>query len=100
MKAIASDVREWGIHEMSDKEVDDLSRMFNGKIRGWVNYYGRYYPSALHRVFDCINRRLVRWAQKKYKRYRGHQRQATQWLRRMARQHPRLFAHWEAGVVP
>ena len=62
--------------------------MFNRYIRGWVNYYGRYHPSALHRTFDCINRRLVRWAMKKYKRYRGHQRRATQWLRRIARKRP------------
>lgn len=100
MKAIASDVRGWGIHEMSDKGLDDLSRMFNSRIRGWVNYYGRYYPSALHQAFDCINRRLVRWARKKYKRYRQHQRRTTQWLRRIARQQPQLFAHWQAGVVP
>jgi len=100
MKAIARAVRGWGIHAASEKELDDFSRMFNRYIRGWVNYYGRYYPSALYRTFGCINRRLVRWAMKKYKRYRGHQRRATQWLRRIARQKPELFAHWELGFVP
>ena len=84
----------------SDKELADLSRMFNKNIRGWVNYYGRYYPSALRRTFDCVNRRLVRWAMKKYKRFRVHQRRATQWLRRIAREQPTLFAHWGLGFVP
>ena len=100
MKAIARTVRDWGVHAASEKELDDFSRMFNRYIRGWVNYYGRYHPSALHRTFDCLNRRLVRWAMKKYKRYRGHQRRATQWLRRIARNRPELFAHWELGFVP
>jgi len=100
MKAIAATVRGWGIHAMSDKGLDDLSRMFNKCIRGWINYYGRYYPSALHRAFACLNRRLVRWAQRKYKRYRQHQRHATHWLRRVARERPELFAHWEVGAVP
>ncbi|MFQ5344098.1 MAG: group II intron reverse transcriptase/maturase [Anaerolineae bacterium] len=100
MKAIVRTVRGWRIHAASEKELDDFSRMFNRYIRGWVNYYGRYYPSALHRAFDCINRRLVRWAMKKYKRYRGHQRRATQWLRRIARNRPALFAHWQLGIVP
>jgi len=100
MKAIVRIVRGWGIHAASEKELDDFSRMFNRYIRGWVNYYGRYHPSALHRTFGCINRRLVRWAMKKYKRYRGHQRRATQWLRRIARNRPELFAHWELGFVP
>jgi len=100
MKAIVRSVRDWGIHAASEKELDDFSRMFNRYIRGWVNYYSRYYPSALHRTFNCINRRLVRWAMKKYKRYRGHQRRATQWLRRVARERPALFAHWQLGIVP
>ncbi len=100
MKAIVRTVRDWGIHAASEKELDDFSRMFNRYIRGWVNYYGRYYPSALHRTLGCINRRLVRWAMKKYKRYRGHQRRATQWLRRVARKRPELFAHWQLGIVP
>lgn len=100
MKAIVRAVRDWGLHAASDKELDDFSRMFDKHIRGWVNYYGRYYPSALYRTFDCINRRLVRWAMKKYKRFRGHQRVATQWLRRIARARPELFAHWRLGIVP
>ena len=100
MKAIARAARGWGIHADSEKELDDFSRMYDRYIRGWVNYYGRYYPSALHRAFDCINRRLVRWAMKKYKRFRGHQRCATQWLRRVARERPELFTHWRLGIVP
>jgi RNA-directed DNA polymerase len=100
MKAIVRSVRGWGIHAASDKELDDFSRMFNKHIRGWVNYYGRYYPSALHRTFACFHRRVVRWAMKKYKRFRGHQRAATHWLRRLAREQPELFAHWSLGFVP
>jgi RNA-directed DNA polymerase len=100
MKSIVRAVRGWGVHAASEKELDDFSRMFNRYIRGWVNYYGRYYPSALHRTFECFHRRLVRWAMKKYKRYRGRQRRATQWLRRVARQRPALFPHWELGIVP
>jgi RNA-directed DNA polymerase len=100
MKAIVHTMRDWRIHAASEKELDDFSRMFDRYIRGWVNYYGRYYPSALHRPLSCLNRRLVRWAMKKYKRYRGHQRRATQWLRRVARERPELFAHWRLGIVP
>jgi RNA-directed DNA polymerase len=99
-KAIVRTVRDWGIHAASEKELDDFSRMYDRQVRGWVNYYSRYYPSALGRTFGCINRRLVRWAMKKYKRYRGHQRRATQWLRRVAREKPELFAHWRLGFVP
>ena len=73
--------------------------MYNRKIRGWVNYYGKYYKSALYPIFDRLNRRLVRWVQKKYKRCR-HQRRATHWLRAIARKEPGLFAHWQLGALP
>jgi hypothetical protein len=49
-QAIVAEVRTWGIHRMSDKDLPDLARMFNQKIRGWIAYYGKFYPSALHRV--------------------------------------------------
>ena len=76
-----------------------VARRAKPVIQGWVNYYGRYYRSALDPVFSCLNRRLVRWTQNKYKRYRG-QRRATHWLRAIARQQPELFVHWRLGAVP
>lgn len=98
-KEIVATVRQWNIHEMSDKSLEDLSRMFDSVIRGWVNYYGRFYKSALYPVFASLNRRLVRWARKKYKRYH-QQRRATHWLRGLARRQPGLFAHWTLGALP
>jgi RNA-directed DNA polymerase len=99
-KAIVAEVRKWAIHRLSDRNLPDLARLFNKQIRGWVAYYGRYHPSALWRTFWPLNRRLVRWAQRKYKRFRRHQRQATHWLRALAREQPMLFAHWQVGIVP
>jgi RNA-directed DNA polymerase len=98
-KDIVAIIRQWQIHQKSDKSLQDLSRIYNRVIAGWVNYYGKYYKSALYPIFMRLNRRLVRWAQKKYKRYR-HQRRATQWLRRIARRQPELFAHWRLGAIP
>jgi len=99
-QAIVAEVRTWGIHRMSDKELPDLARMFNQKIRGWIAYYGKFYPSALHRVFKPLNRRLVRWAQQKYKRFRVHQGRAWHWLRQIARSRTGLFHHWTVGIMP
>jgi RNA-directed DNA polymerase len=99
-KAIVSDIRAWGLHRRSDQELDDLARMYNAKIRGWLAYYSRYYPSALHPTFRHLNRRLVRWAQQKYKRFRNHQGRAWQWLRRLAQSRPDLFPHWSIGLTP
>ncbi len=98
-KAARATTRSWRIQCRSDKSLEDISRMFRATLSGWLSYYGKYYKSGLYPTFRALNRRLVRWAQRKYKRYR-HQRRATHWLRRIARREPHLFPHWQLGVLP
>lgn len=93
-KAIRQEVRSWKMDQRSDKDLEDLARMFNAKIRGWVNYYGAFYKSAMYATLRHIDRKLVIWATRKYKRLRRHRRQASHWLARIARRHTNLFAHW------
>jgi len=88
------ELRRWPLHTRSDKSLEDLSRMFTPVLRGWVNYYSRFYTSALYPTFQHVDRILVRWALRKYQRLRGHQRRAAHWLRRIARRQPDLFGHW------
>ena len=100
-KKMRQEMRSWRIHLRSDKEIDDLARMWNPVLRGWIQYYGRFYKSALYPVLRHFNRCLVRWAMRKFKRFRGHQRQAEHWQGGIARREPRMFAHWhELGVRP
>jgi RNA-directed DNA polymerase len=99
-KAMTSTMRGWRMHLRSDKTIVDLSRMFNPKIRGWINYYGKYYKSELYHTFKVLNRTLVRWAERKYKKLKRHSRRATYWLGKIAKREPQLFAHWKLGVVP
>ena len=94
LKAIRQTVRSWSPHERSDKPLNDLARMFNAHIRGWINYYGQYYKSALYPTLRHIDRILARWAHRKFKSLRRHRRRTAQWLARVARRQPRLFAHW------
>jgi RNA-directed DNA polymerase len=98
-KAARATIRSWRIQCRSDKSLEDISRMFRATLSGWLSYYGRYDKSGMYPTFRALNRRLVRWAQRKYKRYR-HQRRATHWLRRIAKGEPQLFPHWQLGVLP
>jgi RNA-directed DNA polymerase len=98
-KAARATIRSWRIQCRSDKSLEDIARMFRATLSGWLSYYGRYYKSGMYLTFRALNRRLVRWAQRKYKRYR-HQRRATHWLRRIAKREPYLFPHWQLGVLP
>jgi len=93
-KAIRQAIRSWRFDCRIDKKVDDLARMFNPVIRGWITYYGRYYKSALYPTLRYLDQQLARWAMSKYKRLRRHRRRSEHWIRRMARQNPGLLAHW------
>jgi RNA-directed DNA polymerase len=99
-KAMRQTIRHWQLHERSDKTLGDLARMYNSIVQGWINYYGRYYRSGLSRSLRPINDQLVRWARRKYKRFRRHQRRAQRFLANVGRREPMLFAHWRLGLRP
>jgi len=96
--AIRAEIRSWNLPKRSDKAIEDLSRMFNPIVRGWIRYYGRYYPSALYPTMRQLDRDLALWAKRKYKKLRGHLRRATHWIARISRRAPALFANWQMGV--
>lgn len=98
-KSIRGEIRKWKIHNRSDKQIDDLARMFNAQVQGWINYYGAYYKSALYPILREIETDLILWAKRKYKRFKGHHTKAIHWLGRISRREPRLFVHWRLGLT-
>jgi RNA-directed DNA polymerase len=99
-KVMRQETRRWRLHLRSDKSLEDLSRMFSPVVRGWINYYGNFYKSALYPTLRHLDRILVRWAMWKFKRLRRHQRRAEHWLGRIAQKEPKLFPHWQMGIRP
>jgi len=100
VKAMSREIRSWHLARRSDKTLDDLARMFNSIVQGWINYYGRFYKSELLYLLRRLNRHLARWACRKFKRLRRRERRAMAWLAEVARRAPRLFAHWRFGARP
>jgi RNA-directed DNA polymerase len=100
VRAMGREVRSWHLARRSDKALDDLARMFNRMVQGWINYYGRFYKSELLSFLRRLNRQLARWACRKFKRLRRRERRAMAWLAEVARRVPRLFAHWRFGARP
>lgn len=94
-KAMRATLRSWALHDRSDKSLEDLARMFNPVVQGWINYFASFYKSALYPTLRHVDTVLARWAVRKYKKLRGHLRRARHWLARVAQTRPRLFAHWK-----
>ena len=99
-KRMRREIRAWQLGCRVDKRIDDLARMFNPIIRGWLTYYGRYYPSGLYPTLQYLDRRLARWAEGKYKRLRRHRRRSEHRIRAIAACDPGLFAHWRLFENP
>jgi RNA-directed DNA polymerase len=94
LKAIRQTIRRWKLHHRSDKTLEDLARIFNPYIQGWINYYSHFYRSALYGTLRRIDAFLLRWARNKFKRLRTRPKGAREWLARVIRAKPNLFAHW------
>lgn len=93
-KAFRTRIREMEVHKRTGCKIDIIAEMLNPMIRGWINYFGKYNPSAMRGTLQCIERRLVKWAMCKYKNFRGERRRAEEWLCAVRKREPKLFAHW------
>lgn len=100
MKTMRQTVRRWHLQLKCDKELSDLARMFGPILRGWSNYYGRFYASAMKQLWRGVNEYLVRWLQRKYKHLARHVTKAWRVLGRLAKSSPHSFVHWKLGYIP
>jgi RNA-directed DNA polymerase len=91
---ISAQVRGWRLHLRTGQTMAELARQINPVVRGWMQYYGAFYRTALYPLLQRINAYLVRWLRKKYKRLRGFKKAWACW-RRTTKQYPSLFAHWQ-----
>jgi len=96
-KRIADRLEELNIENLSFKSIVGIAQFLNPMIRGWVHYYGKFRGYELSKVFQLLRKRLVKWARKRYKRYRTSLTKAYKWLDRVRKQFPYLFYHWEVG---
>lgn len=83
-KAINQEMRSWHIQIKNDKSLLDISKMFNAVLRGWDNYYSRFYPSAMRPIWRHFNDHLTQWVRRKYKRFARHKRLARKHVGRLA----------------
>ena len=96
-KRIADKLGELKVEKLSFKSIVGIAQYLNPMIRGWINYYGKFRPSELHKVFRLLTNRLIRWARKRYKRYKTSLVKAYKWYKRIRKQFPYLFYHWQVG---
>jgi group II intron reverse transcriptase/maturase len=93
LNKISRTARSWRLHRRTTFTFAELAEAINPIVRGWMQYYGAFYRSALHPLLHRINAYLVRWIRKKYKRLSGFKKAKACW-EKITTRHPHLFAHW------
>lgn len=99
-QAVREELRGWRLHQSSDLALEDLSKMYNPTIRGWLQYYGRFNRSVLYRTLRPLDYALARWACRKFKKLKHHIQRARRWITRVSRRESKLFAHWQLVQRP
>jgi group II intron reverse transcriptase/maturase len=96
-KRINGEIKKLAIHKWVYTDIQVLANTLAPKIRGWINYYGKFRLSELQPVFRRLNKRLARWMRNKYKlKTYG---QSYGMLKRIIKSYPNTFVHWEYGFT-
>lgn len=85
----------WRLHRHTTSTLEDLAEDVNPVLRGWLNYFTVFYPTAVIPIGKRMDRHLVHWARRKYKRLKRSDKRARAWLKGVRKRAPELFAHWE-----
>lgn len=95
LKRMRDRIREWRLPQHAPLSLEDIAHSLNPVLRGWDQYYGRFYPTELRKLFEYFDERLGAWLQRKYKQLKSHRGRALRGLDRLAQKNPRLFVHWQ-----
>lgn len=59
LNRLSKTVRGWRLHRRTEFSAAELADMINPVVRGWMQYYGAFYRSALSILLARINTYLV-----------------------------------------
>ena len=94
MKSMNEKMHGWSVLQMTGATIQDIALKINPVLRGWINYYGKFYKTKLKDFMHMVNVKLANWARRKYKRLRTSEMKGIRWLHGISVRRPDLFAHW------
>jgi len=58
-KKIVAEFRSMKLHMWIGSTIEQIAKVLNPKLYGWIHYYGRFRKSELHRIMRCLNKRIA-----------------------------------------
>lgn len=93
-------IKAIGLPSLVHFSIEEIARILNPVLRGWIQYYGRFYKTEMiSKLYHYLDDRIASWLRQKYKKLRGHRLRGWRLLDRLRRQRSDLFAHWHRASV-
>ncbi|WP_419601928.1 group II intron reverse transcriptase/maturase [Thiolapillus sp.] len=92
-KRIRSSINEWPWQKWQQCDIAVIIRYSRNKLRGWMNYYGEQGKAEIANILFHFDKKLSRWALRKYKKVRTLI-QAAKRVNAFRRRNRHLLAHW------
>jgi hypothetical protein len=93
---IVKELQEMKFHRWVQFPISKIAEILKLKLRGWINYYGKFRMSEMRKLFRVLHFRLTKWIRNKYRRFRkkpwyvGYK-----YLQKLSKDFPNLFEHWQ-----
>jgi len=87
-------IRSWRLGDHALLSVEDVTRVINPILKGWWQYYGRFYKSEMFKLFKYLDECLAAYLRRKYRNLFGHKGQSLRKLNKIAKTHPSWLIHW------
>jgi group II intron reverse transcriptase/maturase len=101
VKRIREEIRTLKEWRHTGIEIEDIAEKLNSKLRGWINYYGKFSKHQLRRAIQQVDHCLIKWIQKKHK-LKGIRKainQVRELKLQMKTKGKAIFYHWGAGYA-
>ena len=82
--------------ERINVSLEAFANVLNPKIRGWINYYGKFFKWRMIRVFDYLDYLIQRWIANKYRI--TSKAQTLEKLEVIRKETPLMFYHWKFAM--
>lgn len=97
-KRIRTEINEWPWLKWQQTDIKVIIQFSQSKLRGWMEYYGKFGHSAISNVLFHFDMKLSRWAKRKYKKLKTKI-QAAKRVNAFRRRNRQLLAHWNRACV-
>ena len=95
LKSMRKKIRDSKFRKRTCLKLEDIAKMFNPKLRGWMQYFTKHCPSQMNALYGYFNWMLVKWARKKYRKLKTSFKRAIRFIKGIAKKNPQLFEHWK-----